>query len=223
MENKLINYAIILASGSGSRFESDIPKQFVKIGDRTILEITAQKFEIVQSVDRIIIVVNSEYLQKATELLRGYKKIYKIIPGGKTRKDSSYNAVSSIDDSEANILIHDGVRPFVTPEIINDCINALNNGTKALTTAIPSTDTIIEVKDDKIISIPKRETLQRVQTPQGFKLSLIRKAHELSKYDYDFTDDCGLVLRHKLADISIIKGSNDNIKITYPNDINIDN
>jgi 2-C-methyl-D-erythritol 4-phosphate cytidylyltransferase len=225
MENKLLNYEIILASGSGNRFQSDIPKQFIKIGNKTILEHTTECFENAEKVDRIILVVNKEYLQQVEDLAHKneYKKVYKVIAGGVTRKDSSLNGVETIEDDEANILIHDGARPYVTTDIINMCISSLNNGVKALTTAIPMTDTVIEVSDKKVKKMPSRESLMRVQTPQGFKLSIIRKAHKLSKDDYDFTDDCGLVLKHKLTDIAIIKGSNDNIKITYPNDINIDN
>ena len=222
MNNRLKNYAIILASGSGTRFGGDTPKQFYKLDTKTILEHTTDCFETSEYIDEIIIVTNTENIEKVKELLGNkYKKVHKIISGGTTRKESSYNGVYSINDTEANILIHDGARPFVSGKIIEECIIALNNGTKALTTAIPSSDTIIEVQDNRIISVPKRETLKRVQTPQGFKLSIIKKAHELSKDDNSFTDDCGMVLKHNLTPIYIVNGDINNIKITYPEDINI--
>lgn len=219
MNNRLKNYAIILASGSGTRFGGDTPKQFYKLGTKTILEHTTDCFETSEYIDEIIIVTNTENIKKVKELLGNKcKKVHKIIAGGATRKESSYNGVYSIDDTEANILIHDGARPFVSGKIIEECIIALNNGTKALTTAIPSSDTIIEVQDNRIISVPKRKTLKRVQTPQGFKLSIIKKAHELSKDDNSFTDDCGMVLKHNLCEISVIDGDINNIKITYQQD-----
>ena len=89
----------------------------------------------------------------------------------------------------------------------------------AIVTAVPSSDTVIEVENGEVKNIPDRAKLMRVQTPQCFKLSLIKKAHELSKDDNNFTDDCGLVLKSKLAKVHIIKGDINNIKITYPQDI----
>ncbi len=223
MEKKLLNYAIILASGSGTRFQSDVPKQFLKIGDKTILEITTECFENAEKIDRIILVVNEEFLESVKELVQKnkYKKIYKIIAGGASRKDSSLHGVEAIEDDEANILIHDGARPYITTDIINNCIEALNSGERALTTAIPMTDTVIEVSDKKVKKMPSRESLMRVQTPQGFKLSIIRKAHELAKGDNNFTDDCGMILKYNLCNITVIRGEAENIKITYPKDLHI--
>ena len=221
MENRLLNYAIILASGSGTRFQSDVPKQFLKIEDKSILELTTECFENAEKIDRIILVVNEEFLESVKELVQKnkYKKIYKIIAGGATRKDSSFNGIKAVDEEEANVLIHDGARPYITTDIINNCIEALNSDERALTTAIPMTDTVIEVLDKKVKKMPSRESLMRVQTPQGFKLSVIRKAHELAKGDNNFTDDCGMILKYNLCDISVINGDTNNIKITYPQDL----
>ena len=215
-------YAIILASGSGNRFGGDLPKQFTKIAGRTILERSIEVFEGVNGVngiDSIILVVTPQYKELAAEIVRknNYKKVFKIIEGGKLRKDSSFNGVFAIEDEEANVLIHDCARPFISEEVVKNCIRALETH-NAVGVAIPSTDTIIEVKDGIIKNIPMRDTLMRVQTPQCFKLSLIKKAHELSKNDTDFTDDCGLILKHNLADIFVVEGNRENIKITYPED-----
>lgn len=218
--SELKNYAIILASGSGTRFGSEKPKQFMSLGGKTIFEHTITVFQNSPLTDEIIIATNHEYIEFANKLVETNKfyKVTKIIAGGKTRKDSSYNAVHSIEQDEGKVLIHDCARPFVTQNIIEDCYNALEEY-DAITTAIPVIDTIVEIKDNKIINIPKREKLNRVQTPQGFKLSLIKKAHNLSVNDNDFTDDCGLIIKHKLAEIHIVAGSPDNIKITYPKDL----
>lgn len=121
-------YAIILASGSGSRFGSDLPKQFVKIGDKTILEYTLDTFEKSYSIDEIILVITPQYIKKAQEIVKqnNYNKISKIIGGGKSRKESSYLGINTIDDSEANVLIHDCARPFVSQETISKCVKSLS-------------------------------------------------------------------------------------------------
>lgn len=220
MVEKLKNYGIILASGTGSRYGSDIPKQFIKIAGKTVLEHTVEIFENSDKIDEIILVITPDYRHIAESILlkNNFKKITKLLNGGATRKDSSYIAISSIEDEEANVLIHDCARPFLTERIINDCIKALENYS-AVDVAIPSADTIIKVKDETIDSIPNRAELQRGQTPQCFKLSLIKKAHELSKGDNNFTDDCGLIVKYNLADVYVVRGSGENIKITYPEDI----
>lgn len=213
-------YAIILASGTGSRFGGELPKQFTKIGGKTIFERTVEVFEGVHEIDGMILVITPNYTDFAKNLVlkNNYKKVLKIIAGGEQRKDSSYNGVFSIEDDEANVLIHDCARPFISKEVIKNCISALD-AYKAVGVAIPSTDTIVEVNSGIIKNIPKRETLMRIQTPQCFKLSIIKKAHELSKNETEFTDDCGLIQKHALSDIFIIEGNRENIKITYPEDI----
>lgn len=214
------NYGIILASGLGSRYKSDIPKQFVKIAGKTILEHTLDVFEKSKYIDAIILVITPDYRQKAEEILlkNNYKKLVKLLNGGDTRKESSCIGVSSINDKEANVLIHDCARPFLSERIIKDCIDALEQY-DAVDVAIPSADTIIKVNNNIIYNIPDRRFLMRGQTPQCFKLSIIKQAHELSANDPNFTDDCGLVVKYGLGKVYIVNGDMENIKITYPSDI----
>lgn len=220
MNNDLKRYGVILASGVGSRYNSDIPKQFIKIAGKTVMEHTIEVFENSQYIDEIILVITPEYRHVAENILmkNNYKKVSKLLNGGATRKDSSYIAISSIDDTEADVLIHDCARPFLSERVIKDCIEALDKY-QAIDVAIPSADTIIKVKEGIIDSIPNRSELRRGQTPQCFKLSLIKRAHELSKNDNNFTDDCGLVVKYDLADVFVVDGDGENIKITYPEDI----
>jgi 2-C-methyl-D-erythritol 4-phosphate cytidylyltransferase len=212
------NYAIILASGTGTRCQNNLPKQFLKIGDKTILEHTLDIFETNNNIDGIILVITAQYKQKAADLTKSYKKIIKITEGGETRKVSSYIGVNSIEEDNANVLIHDCARPLLSQKVLNECIEALKKH-NAIVTAIPSSDTIIEIENREVINIPDRAKLMRVQTPQCFRLPLIKKAHELSLNDNDFTDDCGLVLKYNLAKVHIVEGDINNIKITYPQDI----
>lgn len=219
------NYAVILASGTGERAGLNIPKQFAEINGKTILEYSIDVFENNSQIDKIILVSNPLFLDKTQEILKrnNYKKILGLFPGGKTRQESSYIGISSIEDEEANVLIHDAVRPFITVEIINECIEKLKEY-NAVNVAIESSDTIVEVNEKNIIqNIPKRKFLRRCQTPQCFKLSLIKQAHKLAKEDKasDITDDCGLVIRYSLSDIYVVNGSDKNIKITYPIDLDI--
>lgn len=216
------NYAIILSSGKGTRYSSKIPKQFVKIAGKTIFEHSIEAFQNSKYIDAIIVVITPEYRDYAEEILSNnkYNKVISLLNGGEIRKESSYIGVNFIKDDEANVLIHDCARPLVTQRIIKDCVKALDKY-NAVNVAIPSTDTVITVKDNFIESIPERENLMQSQTPQCFKLSLIKKAHELSKNDKNFTDDCGLVVKYKLSNIYIIKGDTENIKITYSSDLNL--
>ncbi len=216
-------YAIILASGTGSRIGLDIPKQFYKLKNKTILEYSIEIFENHPNIDNIIVVSNPNFIDLTKEIIEknDYKKVKKLLPGGSTRQKSSYIGVSSINDADAKVLIHDAVRPFVSKQIIDDCILALDKY-NAVNVAIESSDTILEVDENNFIkSIPNRKSLMRCQTPQCFNLATIKQAHELANNDpnYTATDDCGLVLRYKLDKIFIVKGDEKNIKITYPSDL----
>lgn len=219
------NYAIILASGTGERAGLNIPKQFACISGKTILEYSIEAFNNHPDIGGIVIVSNPKFIDMTKEIINknSYKKIIDILPGGETRQQSSYIGVFSINDSNANVLIHDAVRPFITKDIIDECIHSLNKY-KAVNVAIESSDTIVEIDNNNIIkSVPDRKYLRRCQTPQCFNINLIKKAHELAKNDNisNITDDCGLILKYNLSDIYVVNGSTDNIKITYPIDLSI--
>ena len=218
------NIAIILASGTGERFGEKIPKQFYKFEGKTILEHSVDAFENNKNIDEIILVTNPKFRDLAEEILKNndYKKVTKLLNGGKTRVESSYVGASEAPE-ESNVLIHDAVRAFVTQKIIDDNIEALKKY-EAVGTAIDTVDTIIQVdKNNVITAIPPRKFLKRVQTPQSFRANLIKKAHEMALKDEDanFTDDCGLILRYNLAPIHIVDGDELNIKITHKNDLNV--
>lgn len=218
------NIAIILASGTGERFGEKIPKQFYKFEGKTILEHSIDAFEKNKNIDEIILVTNPKFRDLAEEILRNndYKKVTKLLNGGKTRVESSYVGTSEAPE-ESNVLIHDAVRAFVTQKIIDDNIEALKKY-EAVGTAIDTVDTIIQVDESNVITaIPPRKFLKRVQTPQSFRANLIKKAHEMALKDEDanFTDDCGLILRYNLAPIHIVDGDELNIKITHKNDLNV--
>ena len=216
-------YSIILASGKGERFDYYKPKQFIKIAGKTLLEHTLDAFENNSAIDEIILVINPlcKDLTENIIINNHYKKIKKILNGGETRKESSFIGINSINEDDAKVLIHDAVRPFVSDRIINECVEALDRFS-AVDVAIKSADTIIQINDKHIINnIPQRNYMMRGQTPQAFRVGLIKKAHELSQKEenFEFTDDCGLIVKYNLADVYVVNGEETNIKITYPEDI----
>ena len=153
-----------------------------------------------------------------------YSKLNKIIPGGQTRQQSAWFGLQSIVESDGIVLIHDAARPFVTTQIISDCISQLQIS-EAVATGIPVTDTLYHTSGDKceIIDIPDRKDYYYAQTPQGFRLSLIRRAHQIAidNIDLENTDDAGLVLKYKLADVVVVPGNLENFKITYKIDLKL--
>lgn len=218
------NFAIILASGNGERFGENIPKQFYEFKNKTLLEHSLDAFEKNSNIDEIILVTNPNFKDLAEKILEknNYTKITKVLNGGKTRVESSYIGASQVPD-DANVLIHDAVRAFVTQKIIDDNVNALKH-CEAVGTAIDTVDTIIQVdENDVITSIPQRKSLKRVQTPQSFRANLIKKAHKMALKDKNanFTDDCGLILQYNLASIHIVNGDEINLKITQKSDLAI--
>lgn len=218
--------AIVLAGGAGRRFGGDIPKQFLEVNGKTIIEYSVDAFEKNPLIDEICIVAGKDYLGLMEEIARRrqWRKVRKILPGGKERSDSSFAAVNSYRNEDMNLLIHDGARPAVSQRIINDAAGALSSF-KAVCTAVPSTDTIAVSDGRGLISqIPKREIMYQVQTPQGFFSKTIAKAYDLAFEDPAFkaTDDCGVVKKYLPGvEIKIIEGSRDNIKITRPLDLKI--
>lgn len=218
------NLAIILAGGSGSRIDGALPKQFLLLGGKTILQHSIERFENHPYITHIFIVIHGDFLDRTREIIRGsgYKKVVKILKGGETRQDSSRIGVTAanLGDYES-VLIHDAARPFVSKEIIDNILATLETHS-SVNVAVPSPDTVIEIDADNFIkNVPDRKYLRRVQTPQAFKLDLIQKAHRLALENNitDATDDCSLILKLNLAPIYVVEGSERNIKITYSQDL----
>ena len=215
-------YAVILASGKGERMNCGFPKQFIEISGKTILERSIEAFEKNGGIDEIIVVSEPACIEKITGIVKnyGFKKVTKIVPGGAVRAESSSIGVNEVAENDAKILIHDAARPFVSQRIIDDCIAALDSS-NAVNTAVKATDTIIEADCGKMAAITERSRMMQVQTPQGFRAGVIKEAHLNAKKEgfAGATDDCGIVFKYGLADITIVEGDRTNIKITYPEDI----
>ena len=217
------NVAVILAGGSGRRMGEDIPKQFMKIAGKKVVEHTIDAFENHDMIDEIAVVVNTDFMPMFEEIVikNNYKKLKKILNGGSERYHSSLSAINAYDE-EVNLIFHDSVRPLVNNRIITDCIKALDKY-NAVDVAIPTTDTIINVGENKCIeSVPPRATLRNGQTPQAFKRSVIKKAYDLALLDSEFktTDDCGVVLKYLPEEpVFVVDGELFNMKLTYKDDL----
>ena len=184
--------AIVTAAGKGSRMGASLPKQFLKIGSKTILEKAILPFEKADFVDQIIVVSGAEFVEVCKGLCAGITKLKSVVEGGKERQDSVNNALKLVEDGY--VLIHDGARPYITEKVI---LNVLEDVSKvgAAVAAVPVKDTIRQQTDEGGKTL-KRSELYSVQTPQGFEVSLIKeafcKAFEVGFYG---TDDAGLVDR----------------------------
>ena len=224
-----MKFAAVLAGGIGSRMGAEIPKQYIKVLDKPILVYTVEKF-LKENFDYTIVLVPDDWVSYTEKIfdkyLNNYKN-FKVISGGKTRNDTLENAVSFFEenfhiDEESIIVTHDGVRPFVTSEIIKENISsAIKFG--AAGTMVPATDTIVKSEDGEFIgNIPNRKELFCCQTPQSFNIKLLKKmlVSLTDKEKETVTDGCKLFnLRGK--PVKMVLGVPENIKITYPFDLTV--
>jgi len=220
--------AVVLAGGSGERFGTPVPKQLLPLAGRPMIEHSVAAFERAPAVDQIMVVMAAGHAEQVRALLGtgGYAKLGQVIDGGPTRTGSTRCAIAELGDAECDVLFHDAARPLVSQQTIAGCVAALADHA-AVGVAVPTSDTIAVVSDGVMTAIPRRDSLARCQTPQGFRLSVIRHAYELADADPAFsalpaTDDCGIVLRYlPELGVHVVPGSERNIKITYPRDLAI--
>lgn len=217
------NIAIVLAGGVGSRLGLSTPKQFFKVAGKMVIEHTLDTFEHNTHIDEIVIVSNPVYVSDVENIVlrNGWKKVKKILKGGKERYDSSLSAIHAYEGGEeVNLIFHDAVRPLVSQRIIDDVCEALKQY-EAIDVTVPAVDTIIEAEGDHIASIPDRSRLQRGQTPQAFRLSVIAEAYKRALNDPNFkvTDDCGVVVKYMTeVPVHLVAGEESNMKLTYKED-----
>lgn len=217
--------AVVLAGGIGSRVGGDVPKQFLELEGRAVIEYSVDAFEQSEGIDEIALVIHPDWMDHMRVILRRnpWRKVRRFLPGGKERHLSSLHAIEAYagESGDTNLLLHDAARPWVSAEIVGRVVTALQHH-EAVAVGIPSTDTVWEVSDGIVRSIPERKRMWLAQTPQAFRLPLIREAYRRALQDPDFsaTDDCGVVLRY-MPDVSIcvVEGDVANKKITTPKDI----
>jgi 2-C-methyl-D-erythritol 4-phosphate cytidylyltransferase len=218
--------AVIAAAGIGLRMGGQIAKPFLLLGGKPILAHTIKVFETVPEVREVVVVVHPEeldYCQDKVISPFGFKKVLRLVPGGKERQDSVYHALKLLqkeDDLEI-ILVHDGVRPFITPEQIVQVIDGARRHGGAVM-GWPAQDTLKRVDPQgKVIQTLERRDIWQVQTPQAFQAGLLWRAF-VDAYSRNFygTDEASLV-EHLNLSVVVVPGSPFNLKITTPEDLHM--
>jgi 2-C-methyl-D-erythritol 4-phosphate cytidylyltransferase len=226
------NFAIIVAGGSGSRMKSDIPKQFLLLNGKPILQHTIEQFVAVQlpaepsaksasgatSPLRIVLVLPARERSMWEELCERhtfYPDI-EVVDGGNSRFQSVRNGLNAIEAVDGLVAVHDGVRPFIAPDIIRNSFETAAR-TGSAVTCVPVKDSVRVVGTDGISQAVDRTRYRLVQTPQTFQLALFRKAFEAA--EQPFFTDCASVMEFAGYPITLIDGAYENIKITTPDDL----
>ncbi|MBP2025934.1 2-C-methyl-D-erythritol 4-phosphate cytidylyltransferase [Peptoniphilus stercorisuis] len=213
--------AIVAAAGMGKRMKKAINKQFLTIKDKPILAHTLNKIEKCDYIDFIIILIKQSDINYVGQILNEYglKKPFKIVYGGEERQDSIAHGLKNMPEETNIVITHDGARPFVSVEKINEVIEKVFL-TGAATLANPVKDTIkISSNGDVVDYTPNRSVLWAVQTPQAFLIDVIKKAYKQAFDEgYYGTDDCSLVEKTG-SKVKLILSDYNNIKITTPEDL----
>lgn len=214
---------IILAAGQGKRMKAGRNKIFLELANDPLIVQTIKVFDQDPYCKHIILPINPQEKQLFEELIEQYQfqKNIQLVAGGKERQNSVYNGLKYVSATDTNIvLVHDGARPFVKRELIYQLVKSANEQGSAIP-GVPVKDTIKRVKDRQVIDTVERSSLWAVHTPQAFRVSVLKKAHEAAE-DRGFlgTDDASLV--EEVGDaVYMVEDDYDNIKITTPEDLYI--
>lgn len=214
-----MNTAIIVAAGSGTRFQSETPKQFIEINGRPLIVHTLERFQEARLVDAIILVLAQDRIDGFDKVVKQFpiSKLTNVVAGGDTRVQSVLNGLGAVSPESEIVAVHDGARPLVLPEEIDATIEkAISTGAACL--VAPVNDTIKTIRGGEIADTLDREQLRRALTPQAFRVEVLKRAFELGEIGDAVTDECYLV--EKLGHpISLVEGSARNIKITNSEDL----
>ena len=219
-----MNIAVILAGGTGSRMQSKIPKQFIKINGKPVISYTLMAFEQAELIDEIIVVCLDDYKEHIKTIISDFKisKFNSLMSNGNTRQQSVFNAISHIKNYAKDddiVLIHDGVRAMIMPDMIDKCVVETKKY-KAVTLAQKTKNTMIIAKNGQISKYLDRDFIYNVQTPQSFRFDIIYNSHinAINSGNTDITDDTQIVMPY-YDNIHIIENDLPNLKLTTKEDI----
>jgi len=209
---------VIPAGGQGLRMGAKVPKQFIELKGRPIIHHTIAVFEALDWVDEIILCVPEAEVSHVQNEMANRAKV-KVVVGGEERQDSVYNGLKAIGKSSGFVAVHDGVRPFITEEIIKTVYEAAKKFGAAVA-AIPVNDTLKRADNEGLLQENiERENLWRMQTPQIFKTELLLEAMEKAQIESFYGTDEGSLIQFIGKPVKFILGSEFNIKITRPEDL----
>lgn len=214
---------IIPAAGSGVRLGSDIPKPFIKIGNKTILEYTISRFTALPNLVQVIVATSKDYISTVENLAGDITSDinFLVVEGGSERQFSINNALQNVLEEAELVAVHDAVRPLIRTELITECCKVATKVGGAIT-GVPAKDTIKKVDENRrVVETPDRSVLWQAQTPQVFQKFLLSEAYRSAiKSDYFGTDDASLV--EKIGgQVQMVEGDRENLKITYPIDLKV--
>ena len=214
---------IIACAGSGKRMKVEKNKILLEVQGKSILQYTCEKFTSCEKIDEIILVVAKHDLTVIGELAKKtiHNKPYKVVVGGSERQYSINNALQAVNANSEIVLIHDGARPMIKVETINKLIKEVEKSSCAIL-GVRVKDTIKIADENKVVSkTPNRDYLWSIQTPQGFKLDIIKTAYQRAQQEgFLGTDDASLVERLNIA-VKVVEGEYTNLKVTTPEDLKI--
>jgi len=211
--------AIIPAAGRGKRIGASVPKQFLEIQGRPLLHHTLMVFASCKLIDYVVLVMpRADVDEMGEDWLNKYEIVRKVVVGGEQRQDSVYNGFSSLEEGTDIVVVHDGVRPFTTPQMIIATVEAAQQHGAAIT-AIPVSDTVKQAADGFVKQTVSRDGLWRVQTPQAFQYGLLQQAFKKAKKDSYYVTDEGSLVEYLGERVKIVPGSELNIKITRKEDL----
>lgn len=227
MENLKKNIAIIFAGGSGARMGAGLPKQFLEVNGKPIIIHTLDIFEEHPQIDEIYIACKEDYIAKLRKYIKRYmiSKVVDVVPGGNTGQDSIYNALLAAaknNTGDAVVLIHDGVRPCITKELIDENLESVRTYGSAVT-CTPMFETPIISKDKKTVQdVVPRSEFYTAQAPQCFGLEEVLKAHETIRKEnpkYEGIVDTCTLMKKMGKEVMLVSGPRGNIKVTTPEDL----
>jgi len=215
--------AIIPVAGQGKRFGGKTPKQFLKIGEQSIIEMTLKKFISLADINHGVVVVPENEIDFSEKIFRqiiGFDQKFKITSGGEERQDSVFNGLNKIPPDTDIVVVHDGVRPLVSSQLISQSIKtAIKTG--ACIAALPVKETVKRVENGTVIETIPRDQLWQVQTPQTFKYSVLKEAHERARMMTYYSTDESALVEWNGHPVSVIPGEFKNIKITTTADLEL--
>ena len=211
--------AIIPAAGRGKRIGALVPKQFLEIQGKPLLHHTLTVFASCKLIDYVVLVMpRADVDEMGEDWLNKYEIVREVVVGGEQRQDSVYNGFNSLEEGTDIVVVHDGVRPFTTPQMIIATVEAAQQHGAAIT-AIPVSDTVKQAADGFVKQTVSRDGLWRVQTPQAFQYGLLQQAFKKAKKDSYYVTDEGSLVEYLGERVKIVPGSELNIKITRKEDL----
>jgi 2-C-methyl-D-erythritol 4-phosphate cytidylyltransferase len=213
---------LVPAAGMGRRMGKAVAKQFLPLGDKPMLAHTLLAFQRSSDIDEIIPILSEDDMEHCLrDVIEAFHitKVRTLVVGGKERQDSVYNGIRKLEQDASVVLVHDGVRPFVTAAMIKECVDRARKG-ECVAVGVPLKDTVKQVDGQGFVSRTlERSRLWAIQTPQAFPAGVLRKAYEEAyRRKRTATDDAALA-EHAGCRVRVIMGSYENIKITTPEDL----